>query len=788
MGTKKKNNKKVNKKVNKSGNKIWHAIKTGMKVFVLLMLCIVLLLGLLFYNKYGSDLLELQQDAKEVVSTSSVDTFRQAETSLIYDTKGKLLSTLRGAKDVYYIPYEDIPESAVNAMISIEDKKFLQHKGVDFQSIARATLALIRNRGDIKQGASTITQQLSRSIFLSNEVSWERKIKEIFIATSIEKKYKKYQIMEFYLNNIYFANGYYGIQAASKGYFSKDVSKLSLSQIAFLCAIPNNPTIYNPLEHKDNTIKRRDRILNQMHIDGNISEEEYTQAIDETIKLKVKKQIKKNNYVETFVHHSAVKALMKTRGFTFENEFESKEEEEKYNEQYSEYYNECQQSLYNSGYRIYTSIDPNLQKKLQNSVDGVLKDFTEKSEDDVFQLQGAATSIDNETGRVVAIVGGRSQDFDGYTLNRAYQSFRQPGSTIKPLIVYTPALQLGYDPEQMVEDKKFEGGPKNSGGTYSGKITLRKAIEQSKNVIAWKVFEDITPKVGLSFLKKMDFVKIVSDDYYPAAALGGLTYGASTLEMASGYAAIENDGIFREPTCIVKITDSKGELIVSDHINLIPIYEENASRMMTNVLMGVLKNGTGRGAALSNMSSAGKTGTTNNMKDGWFVGFTPYYTTSVWVGCDIPKTLSNLWGSTYPTSIWKQYMSDIHEGLKNIEFKDYIHKEIDTKEVTVEAPEEIIEEPVEEDITQDVITDNTKGTEDYIDDTVPVDIEEEEPDNLDTNVPNSDDLDNDRPTTEPIIEGEEPIDEDLEEDADNIGELPEEEGGSSEVEGENVLP
>lgn len=681
-------------KKSKKRNPYLHAFKTAMKIFLLLMLNVVLIIGVLFYNKYGKEIVKLQADAKALVAASTVDTFRQSETTLIYDVNGKLLSTVRGEKDVHYLAYEDIPEQAKQAMISIEDKKFATHNGVDTMAILRAVVALVRNKGEIHQGASTITQQLSRMIFLTNEVSWERKIKEMYIAINLEKKYEKYQILEFYLNNSYFANGHYGIQAASKSYFNKGVDKLTLSQIAFLCAIPNSPTMYDPIDHPENTIKRRDRILKQMLLDKKITQEEHDQAVAEVIKLKVK-TLKKNNYVETYVNNSAIRALMKTQGFVFRNEFKSDAEREEYKDLYNQYYEQCQQSLYQAGYRIYTSIDPAKEKLLQAAVDDVLKGFTGQSENGIYELQGAATSIDNVTGRVVAIVGGRSQDVDGYTLNRAYQSYRQPGSSIKPLIVYTPAFQLGYDPAQIVDDTKMKDGPSNSDGTYAGKIPLRRAVELSKNVIAWKVFADITPTVGLSFIQKMDFAKIVPDDYYQASSLGGLTYGVSTVEMASGYAALANDGVFREPTCIIRITDSKGNEIVSDHINLVPVYEENAARMMTDVLKGVLTRGTGRGLGLSNMSSAGKTGTTNDKKDGWFVGYTPYYTTSVWVGYDMPKTLDNLWGSSYPGSIWKQYMSEIHKDLEYKDFPKYTS--------TYKAPEE--EKPVE-----DANTANTPAT------------------------------------------------------------------------------
>lgn len=660
------NNKHKKKKNKRLRQKVRLTVLAIFLVFSLLFLA-----GCLFFDyKYGDAFVKYQNDANQLVGDSTPETFRQMETSLVYDSNKKLLSVLKGEKDVYYLSYDNIPQSAVQAMISIEDKKFLEHGGVDLSANIRAFVALVKHRGEITQGASTITQQLARNIFLSNEVSYERKLKEIFLAVDLEKKYSKREIMEFYLNNIYFANGYYGIQAASKGYFSKDVNKLSLSQIAYLCAIPNNPTIYDPLDYPANTLKRRDRILYQMYKDGKISEAEYDQAVAEKIKLKTKKP-SRNNYVETYIFYCATRALMEQQGFVFKNQFKSDGDKKEYDKEYKEAYNKCQKSLYYGGYRIYTSIDMKKQEQLQKSVDDTLANFTEKTKDGIYKFQGAAVSIDNKTGRVIAIVGGRYQNTGGLTLNRAYQSFRQPGSSIKPLIVYTPSFENGYYPDNVVNDHKFEGGPSNSDGVYLGKIPLRTAVEKSKNTVAWQLYEELTPKVGLSYLLNMNFNRIDKNDYYPATSLGGFTYGVSPLEMTSGYAALENDGVFRKPTCIVSIKDSEGNVIVDGKMAKKQVYSQNAARMMTDVLTGVIKNGTGRGLGLNNMISAGKTGTTNDKKDGWFVGYTPYYTTGVWVGYDSPKTSNQLAGATYPGNIWKTYMNEINKGLENIPFSSY---------------------------------------------------------------------------------------------------------------------
>ncbi len=640
------------------------------KLQIVLVLLVAGAVGWYYYGGYAQKVAIMQQEARMFVQKSNADTFRSVQTSLVYDTNGKLISALKGEKDVYYLEYEDIPAYAVAAMISIEDKKFYSHSGIDIKAILRAAQAMIQN-GEVTQGGSTITQQLAKLTFLTQERTWERKIEEIFIAVGLEQKFSKDEIMEFYLNNVYFGNGYYGIQAASKGYFNVDAKDLSLSQITFLCAIPNNPSLYDPVEKMENTIKRRDRILNQMLQDGKISQETFGQAQAEVITLN-RPEKTKNDYVETYTYFCAVRALMRQQGFQFQTEFSSEEEKAKYQEEYDALYGECQKSLYTEGYRIYTSIDLDMQQMLQDTVDSHLAEFTEQNEEGIFALQGAAVCIDNHTGHVKAIVGGRNQNLPGYTLNRAYQSFRQPGSAIKPLLVYTPALEGKYTPDTIVQDVKTEEGPSNSSGWYEGDITLRRAVAASKNTVAWNMLEELTPQTGLAYLKNMKFSRIDPKDERPTSALGGFTNGVSAVEMASGYAAIVHDGKFREPTCITKITDADDNVILETQSEEVEIYKKNAARMMTDMLVSVLQEGTGQGLALSAMPSAGKTGTTNDNKDGWFVGYTSYYTTSVWVGYDMPRELPGLSGSSYPGGIWQAFMEQVHQGLEPVAFLPYI--------------------------------------------------------------------------------------------------------------------
>jgi len=657
-------------KAKKVMSKIGHKIKLVLKFAVFLVLLAVITGIFYFYNTYGKIIMKYQQEARSIVRSSTEETFRSSQTSLVYYNNGELISALKGVKDVYYIEYKDIPADVINAIIVTEDKKFFSHRGIDYLANVRAAIALIKHKGEITQGASTITQQLARNVFLTHETTYERKIREIFIAQELEKVYSKDKIMEFYINNIYYANGYYGILAAANGYFGKGINQLSLSEMIFLCAIPNNPSKYDPYENKKNTIERRDRILKQMYDNGLISYTDYINAVNEPINL-VRQEFDKKNYVETFAYHCAIRALMKEEGFIFRNSFTDEEDRKEYETAYNEMYYRYQKKLYTGGYRIYTSIDPDKQELLQKAVDEELEKFQDKNEEGIYKLQGAAVCIDNDTGRVVAIVGGRSQEYAGYTFNRGYQAYRQPGSSIKPLIVYAPSFERGYTPDSIVTDEPIKDGPKNSDGSYAGKMKLQRAIELSKNTVAWKLYEELTPEVGISYLLKMNFSKITEDDYYPAAALGGFTVGVSPLEMASAYAALANDGYYREPTCIVKITDADGNDFVDDEIVPVQIYRESAARMTTQALTGVLKNGTAKGYALKNTISAGKTGTSDDRKDGWFVGYTPYYTAAVWVGYDMPKTLEDLKGASYPLYIWHKFMDRIHEPGMNRTFETY---------------------------------------------------------------------------------------------------------------------
>lgn len=695
---------------NSSGRRNSKKVRKRRKIKrIIIIILLVLLVGAGIYA--GPKLAQvagLAAEAKKLADESTVDTFKDGKTTVIYDKNGDQLCTMKASKDMYYIDFDSIPSVLADSFVVMEDRDFYNHSGIDIKAIVRAIIANKRN-DTIVQGASTITQQVAKNVFLTQEVTWERKIKEIFLSWELEKKYSKEQILEFYLNNIYFSNGYYGVEAAAKGYFGKSVEELSVSEQAFIAAIPNNPTKYNPLTNYDATLARRNLILKELNAADYIDSMTYNTALAEeiTVSGSGEKVSTKNNSVETYARHCATEELMKYCGFVMRNNFESEDEYNSYEELYQQYYSTCQQMLINGGYTVYTSIDPDAQDALQNAIDKNLASYTTVSDSGVYEFQGAATCIDNSTGNVVAIVGSRSQELDGYTLNRAYQSYRQPGSSIKPIVVYTPYLQLGNTPDTIVTDERIDGGPNNADGSYAGQMTLRTAVMKSKNTVAWKIYrDDITPKMGIGFLLNMGFHKVWMDKSTNAVALGGFTYGVSTEEMAGAYATIINDGMYRQPTCVTKITNTTGRAIVDTSGRDVRVYDTNSCRLMTDMLRSVVTGGTGVGAEPSDAIVAGKTGTTNSNKDAYFCGYSQYYTMAVWTGYDYPKTQS----SVKTLRIFRDFMEVVHKGKEKVEFKSasgVIKKQTETQTETQSQTEAETTTQQETSTTAQAATKNT---------------------------------------------------------------------------------
>lgn len=662
--------------------------------------------NLMLKKATGQTLIGCMREAKDLVDSSTPDTFRLAQTSYIYSDDGTQLAALAESEDATYLSYEDIPADVVNAFVSVEDRTFWNNSGVDYKGILRVCVNYVKTKGQVAEGASTITQQLARGTFLSNEKTISRKIKEIFIARQLTKKYTKEQIMEFYCNSCCFANGIYGVEDASQKYFGRSVSDLSLSETAYICAIPNRPEYYNPLKNSENAISRRNKILQDMYECDYITKDAGEAALAENITVAEVSDEEDTfyNYEATYAINCAIRYLMKQDGFEFKSHFEDDADYDTYNAYYDEMYKQAKHKLYTGGYKVTTTMNLKAQKNLQKIFDKELAFNTKVDESTgIYQFQGAMTVIDNETGKVVAMIGGRSQDElqQTYSLNRGFQSFKQPGSSIKPLVIYTPALEEGYDANSTLTEIDVKAAKKSTSEKISKmsgkKMSLRYAVEDSKNGCAYSLYNIITPKVGLSYIENMNFSKIVQQDYTLSSGLGGLHHGTNTVEMANAYSTLENHGEYRQADCISSILDASGNEIYEEPESK-TVYTRSASDQMTDILEGVLNSsaGTAKGlkwSSASDVAAAAKTGTTNDNNVAWFCGYTPYYTISVWVGYDYPKSVKGLWGNAYPAYIWKEAMLYMIDGKDEADFdlegkKATGNKNVISDEDDSSAPEE----------------------------------------------------------------------------------------------------
>lgn len=676
-------------------------------VILAIAFCALFAAGNLMLKKAtGQTLIGCMREAKNLVDSSTPDTFRLAQTSYIYSDDGTQLAALAESEDATYLSYEDIPADVVNAFVSVEDRTFWNNSGVDYKGILRVCVNYVKTKGQVAEGASTITQQLARGTFLSNEKTLSRKIKEIFIARQLTKKYTKEQIMEFYCNSCCFANGIYGVEDASQKYFGRSVSDLSLSETAYICAIPNRPEYYNPLKNSENAISRRNKILQDMYECDYITKDAGDAALAENITVAEVSDEEDTfyNYEATYAINCAIRYLMKQDGFEFKSHFEDDADYDTYNAYYDEMYKQAKHKLYTGGYKVTTTMNLKAQKNLQKIFDKELAFNTKVDESTgIYQFQGAMTVIDNETGKVVAMIGGRSQNElqQTYSLNRGFQSFKQPGSSIKPLVIYTPALEEGYDANSTLTEIDVKAAKKSTSEKISKmsgkKMSLRYAVEDSKNGCAYSLYNIITPKVGLSYIENMNFSKIVQQDYTLSSGLGGLHHGTNTVEMANAYSTLENHGEYRQADCISSILDASGNEIYEEPESK-TVYTRSASDQMTDILEGVLNSsaGTAKGlkwSSASDVAAAAKTGTTNDNNVAWFCGYTPYYTISVWVGYDYPKSVKGLWGNTYPAYIWKEAMLYMIDGKDEADFdlegkKATGNKNVISDEDDSSAPEE----------------------------------------------------------------------------------------------------
>lgn len=579
-------------------------------------------------------------------------------TSIIYyvddeTNQAKELDRVHRNENRVWVDIENVTENLPNAFIAIEDERFREHSGVD---IKRTIGAFIQwAMGKDSYGGSTITQQLVKNITGDKDRSPARKVQEIVRAMNLEKKMSKDQIIEMYMNTIYFGEGCHGVQTAASHYFGKKASDLSLEECASLAGIVKAPTTYNPVKNPENNKERRDVILNKMAELGMISEEERDTAKDKKISLKVgqtgngvQNQDVKSYFVDA-VTDDVIHDLMEK-----ENLSES----------------EATNRLYTGGFKIYSTYDP----VVQNAIDKV---YQSTSNFPNSQVQSAMVVMDPYTGHIKGMAGGVGKKTVARGLNRATQSERQPGSAFKPVAVYAPSVEYNVvTPATLVKDAPLTIGdwsPKNSGGKYLGMMTVRRAIEKSQNIPAVKVLRELTPEKSFDFLtQKLGFTTLVENetrngkqvtDQTLSSALGGLTDGVTVKEMTAAYCTFINSGMYNKAVTYTKVVDANGRVILENKVKNKRAMSEETAYLMTNMLSGVTSHGTGTGAKISNVFTAGKTGTTNSNKDRWFMGMTPNYVAGVWMGYDIPKSMS---GSNFCTSVFRKVMTEIH---KNVEEK-----------------------------------------------------------------------------------------------------------------------
>ncbi|WP_127492195.1 transglycosylase domain-containing protein [Paenibacillus glycanilyticus] len=537
--------------------------------------------------------------------------------TIIYD-QNKEEALRISPKKAEAVSYDSLPEELIEAVVAVEDKRFFEHKGTDLQGIGRAMVTNLTN-GKKVQGASTITQQLAKNVFLSQERTWTRKWKELLLAEKIEKNYDKQQILTFYLNQIYFGEGAWGIKKASELYFGVPVNELSLTQSALLAGIVKAPSALSPYSHPEEAKARRNVVLKLMKDQGKIDQAAYEASVKEPLHIQSSKPSSSDAIKYPYFIDQVIREASQKYGLT-ENE------------------------VLHGGFRIYTTMDTKMQEAAEDvySQDSL---FPASSSDQL--IQSGAVLVDPKDGGIRALIGGRGeQPFRGF--NRAVQLKRQPGSTMKPISVYTPALERGYTPDSTLMDEPVNFGgyqPKNAGGSYHGEVSIYEALIHSYNVPAVSLLNEMGIDAGMEAAKRFG-IELTDTDRTLGLALGGLQEGVSPLAMAEAFGVFANDGTRIPAHSISRIDSAEGETIAEYDSNVsVKVTEPVVARTMTAMLEGVVKEGTGDAASLGDRPVAGKTGTTEmpgtggeGMKDNWFVGYTPQLVGAVWLGYDHTDT------------------------------------------------------------------------------------------------------------------------------------------------------
>lgn len=566
--------------------------------------------------------------------------------SYIYAHDGQMVSEIYRDEYRIYLPYEQIPDKVVNAFLAIEDQRFFEHKGYDMPAIVRALIANAKS-DSIQQGASTITQQVVKNLFLTQEQTYNRKLAELLYAYQLEETYPKEKIFELYFNSIYFHNSIYGFETASQYYFQKPSHKLSLAEVAFLSAIPNNPSYYDPILHSENTHERKKIILEKMLEANFITEKQYNEAIEEEIVLNVRQKIDLYPDYVTYIHHEFRELVAEKEGFKEKLlNVETKEEKEKINEALNDRINE----LYEQGIHIETYLHRDAQEKAAEAIEKHVP---------YADIQGAAAIIDHTKDAVIAITGGKN--YNKFNFHRGFQAYRQPGSSIKPLLVYGPYFSEYKKPiHTLVNANNFcKNGycPRNFGGAQYGNVTIEQAFIHSYNTPAVRLLDEIGTERAFSYLEKFSFSKLSPSDYTLSSALGGFTNGMTLLEMTNAYTTFASDGTFTKARGIKQVKDKEGNVLYEWDKEPIPVWSKTANEQLKTLLHRTVTRGTGKKAYVPGSYVGGKTGTTDDYKDIWFIGIYNDYTAGVWVGKDEPKSLKAIYNIAPQQLVWKEIMT-----------------------------------------------------------------------------------------------------------------------------------
>ncbi len=594
-------------------------------------------------------------------------------TSVIYGLKDGAYveaETLHASENRIWVDIDSIPKDLQHAFVAIEDERFYKHSGVDLIRTTSAVLNFLKPGNNKVFGGSTITQQVIKNLTGEDQQTVSRKIQEIRRAWYVEREYKKDQILEVYLNTIYLSQSCYGVQTAAEVYFDKTLDQLTLLECASIASITNLPTYYDPIQNPDNNLKRAHLVIDKMLELKWITQEEADAAKAEKLVLHSGQSNKNeagtevNSYFVDQVVTDVIDALVNDKGYT---------------ESYA------RSLVFSGGIQIYSTMDMDIQA----AVDKIFEDPSnfpkvtskDKKTGEVQSLQSAITIIDNATGAVVGMSGGVGEKTVARGLNRSTKAYRQPGSCMKPIGTYGPAIEFGTKidgvrvaPGMMLMDdavRELDGKPwpKNYDETTKKMMSVQAALDQSKNTVAVRVNNALGAKTAFNFLKNnLGITTLVpgseNDENDQAMALGGLTTGISVQEITAAYSAFANDGIYTKPYTFTKILDQNGRVLLENRVVSQTAMQKNTAAVVNQMLNHAASYGTGTSGKFSGQTICAKTGTTSDDRDRWYVGYTKYYSAGVWVGYDKPATI--YYKGTNPAAVaWKKVMSKVHSGLPN---------------------------------------------------------------------------------------------------------------------------